>query len=83
MSELNEKMITFPAPIYFRESRRKKVLTDLVVVSLSKRNDGLIYVLQNANTGEVMSVQERYWPSDWSLDDKIPSEKVLKPRSKK
>lgn len=81
MSELNEKMVCFPAPIYIRNSRRKNELTDLVVVSLSKRNDGLIYVVQNANTGEVMSIQERFWPSDWSLN--ASDVKEQKPRLKK
>lgn len=83
MNELNEMKVSFPAPIYFRESRRKKVLTDLVVVSLSKRNDGVIYVIQNSNTGEVMSVQERFWPADWSLYADISNENKPKPRSKK
>ena len=80
MSEL--KKISFPAPIYKTEGRKKNVLTDMVVVSLSKRADGLVYIVQNNNTREVMSIHESYWPDGWTLDAEFTNERTRKPRLK-
>lgn len=60
-------VVNTPSPVYIDMGNGEQVKTDMIVVgirgSMYQKNFG--YILKNIITNEIMTIDVRYWPSNW------------------